>query len=66
MDAIEESTLGFIRNNRDNLFFLYNATQLPHGPIVIDNLGEIAKRQDYPFLTQLEVALLAAKLSVAR
>ena len=62
VDAIEESTLGFIRNNRDNLFFLYHATQLPHGPIVIDNLGEIAKRQDYPSMAHREWAAMVQRL----
>jgi len=36
---IHAAALDFIRRNQDRPFCLYYATQLPHGPVVIPNLG---------------------------
>lgn len=44
---IHAAGLDFIRRNADRPFFLYYATQLPHGPVVIPNLGAY-KDKDWP------------------
>lgn len=36
---IHAAGLDFIRRTKDGPFFLYYATQLPHGPVVVPNLG---------------------------
>ncbi|UCS94642.1 arylsulfatase [Echinicola marina] len=47
-----EKVLGFIREKKDQPFFLYFPTQLPHGPVSIPAVHpEIAKLED---LTQIE------------
>jgi len=38
-DLFRKAALSFIRENSDNPFFLYYATQLPHGPCIIPDLG---------------------------
>jgi arylsulfatase A-like enzyme len=44
---IHTAGLDFIRRSKDRPFFLYYATQLPHGPVVIPNLGSY-KDKDWP------------------
>lgn len=39
-DYIHKKGLQFIRDNHSNPFFLYYATQLPHGPCITPNLGK--------------------------
>ena len=39
-DLVQEAALKFIRNNGDGRFFLYYATQIPHGPVITPSLGE--------------------------
>jgi len=39
-DLCYEKALGFIDDNRDQPFFLYYSTQLPHGPCITPDLGE--------------------------
>lgn len=39
-DLCYGKALGFIDNNHQQPFFLYYATQLPHGPCIIPDLGE--------------------------
>ncbi len=39
-NLIHEKALHFIRDNQKSPFFLYYATQLPHGPLITPNLGE--------------------------
>ncbi|MBD8488745.1 arylsulfatase [Echinicola sp. CAU 1574] len=47
-----ENVLAFIRSNKENPFFLYFPTQLPHGPVAIPKVHpEIAKIDE---LTQIE------------
>lgn len=38
-DLFQKDALTFIRKNKDNPFFLYYATQLPHGPCIAPDLG---------------------------
>jgi arylsulfatase A-like enzyme len=38
-DLFQNEALSFIKKNRDNPFFLYYATQLPHGPCITPDLG---------------------------
>ncbi len=38
-DLFQDEALSFIRNNRDGPFFLFYATQLPHGPCITPDLG---------------------------
>ncbi|MEI6586485.1 MAG: arylsulfatase [Sediminibacterium sp.] len=57
-----EKALNFIQTNKSKPFFLYYATQLPHGPIVTDNLGEFKDRKDYPSLKHKEYASMITRL----
>jgi len=59
---VEEKALKFVRDNRENPFLLYFATQLPHGPLVIDNLGELRDREDYPSTKNKEWAAMVVRL----
>jgi arylsulfatase A-like enzyme len=45
---IEDKAMEFIRENRDKPFFLYFATQIPHGPVIIDNFGEMQHKEGIP------------------
>jgi arylsulfatase A-like enzyme len=38
-DLFQKEAITFIRKNKDNPFFLYYATQLPHGPCITPDLG---------------------------
>jgi arylsulfatase A-like enzyme len=38
-DLFQREAVAFIRSNRDRPFFLYYATQLPHGPCITTDLG---------------------------
>jgi len=38
-NLFQDEALSFIRQNRDKPFFLYYATQLPHGPCITPELG---------------------------
>ena len=38
-DCIHAKALEFVRENKDRPFFLYYATQIPHGPLVARDLG---------------------------
>lgn len=57
-----EKALNFIQTNQTRPFFLYYATQLPHGPVVTDNLGEFKDRKDYPSLKHKEYASMKTRL----
>ncbi len=39
-DLFRKEAVAFIRRDRDRPFFLYYATQLPHGPCIVPDLGE--------------------------
>jgi arylsulfatase A-like enzyme len=53
-NLILDKILKYIRNNKEEIFFIYHPTQLPHGPIAIPEI-----HQDYinhPDLTEIEKA----------
>jgi arylsulfatase A-like enzyme len=54
--------LNFIEENKSKPFFLYYATQVPHGPIVTDNLGILKNKTDYPSLKHKEWASMIKHL----
>lgn len=39
-DLYQEAALSFIRQKKNESFFLYYATQIPHGPLITPHLGE--------------------------
>lgn len=39
-DLFQKDALGFIKKNQNNPFFLYYATQLPHGPCITPDIGK--------------------------
>ncbi|MCF7975923.1 MAG: arylsulfatase [Phycisphaerae bacterium] len=43
-DLFQKEALGFIRTHKDTPFFLYYATQLPHGPCITPDLGRFKDR----------------------
>lgn len=59
---IERAALDFIRKNSEKPFFLYFAPQLPHGPTMIDQLGELANRSDFPTVSHKEWAAMVKRL----
>lgn len=61
-DLIEEAAVRFVTANKDQPFFLYFATQLPHGPVIIDNLGELKDRDDYPGTKHKEWAAMVKRI----
>ena len=60
--VIEDAALTFVRANRDRPFFLYFATQLPHGPVIVDALGSLFERPEYPTTAHREWAAMVARL----
>ena len=60
--VIEEHVVKFIERHRRDPFFLYFATQLPHGPLIIDHLGEFNERDDFPTTAQKEWAAMVTRL----
>ncbi len=46
-DLFQEAALKFINSNKSKPFFLYYATQLPHGPCITPDLGDY-KDKDWP------------------
>ena len=59
---VEQRALELVRDNRDRPFLLYFATQLPHGPLVTDNLAPFHTREDYPSLKNKEWAAMVVRL----
>lgn len=45
---IEKAALKFVNKNAGAPFFLYYATQLPHGPVIIDNFSEMQDLENIP------------------
>jgi arylsulfatase A-like enzyme len=52
----------FIEQNRNGPFFLYYATQLPHGPVVTPSLRQYRDRPDFPSLRHREWAAMVTQL----
>ncbi|MEX2565149.1 MAG: arylsulfatase [Cyclobacteriaceae bacterium] len=46
-DIINEKALDFVKQNKDQPFFLYLANTIPHGPLIVPELGEY-KDKDWP------------------
>ncbi|HLU89882.1 MAG TPA: arylsulfatase [Cyclobacteriaceae bacterium] len=46
-DVISEKSLEFVREHKDVPFFLYLAHTMPHGPLIVPDLGEY-KDKDWP------------------
>jgi arylsulfatase A-like enzyme len=46
-DVYSEKSLEFVRENKNNPFFLYLAYTIPHGPLIVPDLGEY-KDKDWP------------------
>jgi len=44
-DMFQDAALSFIRKNNENPFFLYYATQLPHGPTITPSLGDYRDKE---------------------
>ncbi len=61
-DVIEEAAVRFVRSNRARPFFLYFATQLPHGPVITDELGSFRDRSDFPSTAHKEWAAMVQRL----
>ncbi|MCP5120563.1 MAG: arylsulfatase [bacterium] len=59
---IEQAAVRFVRENAGSPLFLYFATQLPHGPLVIDNLGELRLREDFPSMKQREWVAMVQRI----
>lgn len=51
-DLFDDKILAFLREHRDQPFFLYHPSQLPHGPIIIPEVH--AAVRDNPDLTDFE------------
>ncbi len=49
-NEVQRATMGFLDNHleeySDSPFFLYYATQLPHGPVIVDEIGELAEPKE--------------------
>lgn len=64
-NEIEKSAFKFLDNNNTNKtqkpFFLYYATPLPHGPVIVDDLGEMTKPDSVLQMTR-EWAAMVIKL----
>ena len=60
--VIEDAALEFVRKHRDGPFFLYFATQLPHGPVIIDRLGSLLGRTDFPSTAHKEWAAMVLRM----
>jgi len=47
-DEIDKAAFSFLKKNESTPFFLYYATQLPHGPIIVDDLGAMKDVEGLP------------------
>jgi arylsulfatase A-like enzyme len=43
-NLFQDAALQFIKRNQDNSFFLYYASQLPHGPCITPDIGEFKNK----------------------
>ena len=51
-----------MRHNRDRPFFLYFATQLPHGPLVADRLAPVLDQTEFPTTAHKEWASMVLRI----
>ncbi len=61
-NLIRDEALRFIHQHRDEPFFLYYATQLPHGPVVTPNLRQYRDRKGFPDLRRREWAAMVTHM----
>ncbi len=47
-EEIEQAALKFIKDNHREPFFVYFGTQLPHGPVIIDNIADMSQPDRIP------------------
>jgi len=59
---LEEKAMAFIDENKDNPFFLYYATPLPHGPMIIDELGIYKDSVNFPDTRYREWAAMVTRI----
>ena len=45
---IDHRALAFVREHSKGPFFLYYAPQLPHGPVIVENFGEMQQMEGIP------------------
>lgn len=62
VSRLEEKALAFIDENKDNPFFLYYATPLPHGPMIIDELGIYKDSVNFPDTRYREWAAMVTRI----
>ncbi|MEZ4905341.1 MAG: sulfatase-like hydrolase/transferase [Spirosomataceae bacterium] len=46
VDEIENKALKYIESNKNNPFFLFYTTNLPHGPAIVDDMRQLKNRKD--------------------
>lgn len=61
-NLICDEALEFIREHRANPFFMYYATQLPHGPVVSPNLRQYRDLEEFPDLRHREWAAMVTHM----
>ncbi len=61
-NLICDAALEFIREHHSNRFFVYYATQLPHGPVVTPHLRQYRDREGIPDLRRREWAAMVTHM----
>lgn len=61
-EVLERAALQFVRDHHNQSFFLYFATQLPHGPVIVDRLDALRDRPDFPTTAHREWAAMVLRL----
>jgi len=56
-ELFQKAALSFIKNNKDKRFFLYYATQIPHGPCIAPDIGKF-KDKDWPLKNKEWAAMM--------
>ncbi|MCC4211280.1 sulfatase-like hydrolase/transferase [Leeuwenhoekiella parthenopeia] len=51
-DLIDTKVSEFIEREKDNPFFLFFTTNLPHGPVIVDDLRQLKNRDDMSLLSK--------------
>ena len=63
--VIEDAAIDFVKRYQEGgPFFLYFATQLPHGPVITDSLGPFLERSDFPATAHKEWASMVLRIDV--
>ncbi|WNJ19125.1 sulfatase-like hydrolase/transferase [Pontibacter sp. G13] len=64
-DLFNSEAIQFIDDHQDEPFFLYYASNLPHGPVIVDSLRELNDRSDYPDIRTKEWAAMVQRLDIS-